>query len=1473
VNTIESAFVLIDRATGPIRGIRRELKGLTRDATEAGVAMDAIGGPRNQRRLDETSRSMRVMGEDTRRTRGELQRADNDMRRVESSATGLSRRTRELGVNWSFLGKVLGFLKFPAIIAGVGGLMQAIGGLTAGVVGLIPELARAGGAGAALIPVYAGIGLTMGVVKLATSDLSQALHGNQQALKRLTPEGRAFLQTLRGFKPTLDAIKGTAQRNLFPGLTAGLRDLKREAPAIRQIVGMGARNTGNLAGFFGNQLRQRDVMPNLIRLAGVGDRAITHLGHAGFYLADALAHVGVAAGPLTDWLGRSIEGWTKQADQQARVAEETGRLDTWFIRVRHSISLLWDTGQHVFHGLVGFMHAASGESQSLWTSVDHVAARFDKWANSMQGQGSIAAWFERERPALSATVHLFGQLALAIGSLSSGSQGGTMLDSIGHALPALVSGIKEITTMFGPPVIDALGNVIQLLADATGATGPLTLFVKAIGTVAGLMDHLVRATGGFGRVLATALAFGLLVRKARAIEGIANAWQKVQIWAGRATAAEEEQAGVNALNNRATAIGGMARQERRYAGAARDAAVATETQAAMGGGLPFMPLRRGRRPNDTRVSPYLGEVIGGGGPTATAEGALLGAGGASLWSRFRGRLGGARTGVSNFFRGTPMYETNPEDPFGRGMSTGRGPRFGGLRAGARAVPGGIASAARFVMPLMLMSGLLQAAGGNPGLSGVGGAGEAFLSGATFGAIPENPAPGSGAARAQRHLGNFADPTNLRTLNMRIGAVNRAAGGLEGATQAQGGTLGQPHWKIAADVFGGRTAGEARSNAEALKVYNNELARLRRLRTQITTTRQQTRAQSIFSDFTHAFDIRAAAKGPEKALAQMKGNMLDQLKTLPPAGRAVFRRGVESWGLELVAAHPELRGKVNDLNRGMIRQLRRLGPQGRKGVAQNMLDWATEQARQNPKLWGVVHDLQKDIRNDFSTTGDRVKIVNGRILTGSQDDWTRIRKAISSQTEQAKEEVTTDFTAIQQQAIGSLQAMGFSGAEARKLVANTEKGGGTGIAARAAVASGGRNDTATARGLGANPQAAKNARRARGGRLHGFGFSDNVLLPDGGRGAPGELIVNRHTERDVDRDLALAGRPRLSRRVAHEGRRHFDPPPRDDGDDILPDRDLPLRHLGLRRRARGGRVLARWRASILGTSDVGDVGGGGGGGRGGSGSFPAMVAKAREIESHHYPYLWGGGHNANFSPPYDCSGAVSAVLHAGGALGSPLTSGNFMSFGDPGKGDVTLFANAGHVFMALGGKGFGTSNSNPGGGAGWLPYNSRPGFVVRHVPVRGGGALGDRRRGAGTLGNVHLHGPQSRLGGVPGALSTRAGAIYAKGLQQKLNHQLGQMGGFAGVPGGGGAADGEHAAWPPDDARRWMGREPVAGAARALAARVRMESERTEPVERRAGIPQALGHGDVFIGDDPRADRVGPALHQGPLRLARGRVGP
>ena len=117
---------------------------------------------------------------------------------------------------------------------------------------------------------------------------------------------------------------------------------------------------------------------------------------------------------------------------------------------------------------------------------------------------------------------------------------------------------------------------------------------------------------------------------------------------------------------------------------------------------------------------------------------------------------------------------------------------------------------------------------------------------------------------------------------------------------------------------------------------------------------------------------------------------------------------------------------------------------------------------------------------------------------------------------------------------------------------------------------------------------------------------------------------------------------------------------------------------------------------------------------------AAIAAGNSIR--HLPYRWGGGHRNFYDSGYDCSGAVSYLLHAAGMLASPLTSGGLASsWGAPGKGRwITVFANAGHTYMKVAGLRFDTSSAGDrmrqGKGPRWRKSKRKPaGYAIKYYP--------------------------------------------------------------------------------------------------------------------------------------------------------------
>jgi peptidoglycan hydrolase CwlO-like protein len=118
--------------------------------------------------------------------------------------------------------------------------------------------------------------------------------------------------------------------------------------------------------------------------------------------------------------------------------------------------------------------------------------------------------------------------------------------------------------------------------------------------------------------------------------------------------------------------------------------------------------------------------------------------------------------------------------------------------------------------------------------------------------------------------------------------------------------------------------------------------------------------------------------------------------------------------------------------------------------------------------------------------------------------------------------------------------------------------------------------------------------------------------------------------------------------------------------------------------------------------------------GAPGAVAQVIAAGNAIAS--LPYLWGGGHGSFRANGYDCSGSVSYALAAAGLVSSPMTSGTFESWGAPGPGRwITVYANAGHVWMQVAGWRFDTVALAYGGTRWSQGGGEYAGFVARHPP--------------------------------------------------------------------------------------------------------------------------------------------------------------
>lgn len=1066
--TVEGAFVLIDRASSTLDKIRQRADRTDRAVENLGDRLDKIGGNAQLRRMELAEREIANVGRSSQVAEQRVTRMGNAAQRVDRQVGGLGARIRELGATLMGLRAIMKPALFAAIGVAVGSLTQGISALTAGIVALGPKIVDLTGALGALPATIVGVGLAVATTKLAFKDLGEAMGGNREALRRLTPEARQFVDTLKSFRPVIRDLRRAAQGGLFPGLDAALQNLRRGAPMMERLLARMGRTLGRGAAGLAGRLTTAPMLRDLEALGNQGSTIVGRMIRGFGNLAEAIVDVARAAEPFTDWLSETVLGWTRYAREAAAAGRENGRLAVFFTRSRDALETFGRIAGNLWTTLRNIGRAARPLGEDLYDGLERASARWAAWSRSMQGQNRLARWFTEARAPLFAFFGLIADLGVAIATIDMTGLTGTM-NALRDVVPDLKRGLEALAG-FGPTLVAGLGQAVRLIANVTEAGGPLAMLFTALTNILGVVNDLIEQIPIFGSLLTAGVVLAGLARLRAGIAGLASSWGGVAAAATGAAAAQQAAAtGASGAAAAAAAGSGAA------AGGAAVAAGAAGAGRGAGGGVGGFRQRFNETAAARRSATLTAAGGGGMSPAAMAERTAARATLAGP-SALGAALGGTALGAAYTAR--------------RGAGAGRtGAAAGVAGRGAGRAAGRVGMAAlRFLPGMALLGGLLGAAQGTGG-RGAGGLAQNTLSGITMGLFPSTASQDAGIAEQEQAGAGREQAAIVRGL----GAADRVGG-------VRGQERGVEILRQEIELRKGATGAQAELRAQLEAELQVRRQTLRATRAQARAMRDATdirRADRFTASIKEAFNIRARRFGTETAMKQMTGRMMANM-------------------------------------RGM-------GREGRLAVARNTLSWAREQARQNPKLVGEVERLEARIKRSFGRQGEHVVIVNGRIFRNSQTAWKSISTTMIGEAERARLQTGQAFDQVYAKAIGALQDMGFSRAQARGLIKGSQSGNaGTRATANERAASGPLEGRAAEMYRGHDYSRGRQAHGGRvyagGGRLGGFGLQDKVQIAPGNVAAPGELVANRHTEKRVDGMLRMFGTS-LGREVGTETKPH------------------------------------------------------------------------------------------------------------------------------------------------------------------------------------------------------------------------------------------------------------------------------------------------------------------------------------------------
>ena len=545
--TLTGTFKIIDQASGDLKKMAANAALADAAFEKLGARMDVVGSRQKAQGIERTARATRGLGQETERVASRMDRYDRSVRRADRSTGGFGGRVLMVvrGLK-DFGGELLKIARPGGMIVGFGtaiGLVgQAVGALAGGIVALGPRLVDLTGLLAPAVAGAAGLATSMLTLRSAFKQLGTAMAGGEagmKAFREMGKAGQAVVGDLKAMKPLMVELKRAASGGIFAGLHQSLLDVRRVLPSLEPMLrrysamlgGELARGTARLTapGFMG------DIRNIMGQGRGVSRDAIRGI----LNLVSALRHVAVAARPFTEWLSRTVLGWTQFADRAARAGRESGRLAAFFERTKESAEGL------------GPLHQGPLDHAPQHRARRPPARRGAVPGDAEDGPRLGADHVDPAEPTeADPRLQRYGRRPEGDGEPGGGARGGDLPygrrrragadgdRAPGHGRHPLEKLLTYFADTFGPPMARALVDLTKLLENLGGSAGPLVTILNVVDGIFRGLNAIVELIGPFKGFVATLLGGLLTARLLQKIGLITIAWRGVTVAATQAAGAQ-----------------------------------------------------------------------------------------------------------------------------------------------------------------------------------------------------------------------------------------------------------------------------------------------------------------------------------------------------------------------------------------------------------------------------------------------------------------------------------------------------------------------------------------------------------------------------------------------------------------------------------------------------------------------------------------------------------------------------------------------------------------------------------------------------------------------------------------------------------------------------------------------------------------------------------------------------------------------
>ncbi|MFD6294514.1 hypothetical protein ACFWFU_06885 [Streptomyces sp. NPDC060235] len=387
------------------------------------------------------------------------------------------------------LGRLTGSVRgLAGVGTAVGGIAAKLGAAVPAAASVVTTLANIAPAAGVAVTGLAAVQLASGAVKLAMVGVGDAIgaaldpskaEDYAEALKKLSPEARAFAEEIHDAQPALHALQQDVQDRVFKGLADQLeRTGKSVLPVLRTNLLSSASALNNMA--TGGLMAAKYLADNgtLGRALGSASKGLTNLSGIPAIVVNSLGQIAAAAGPsfesLTDGAARAA---TKIGDKLSG-AFESGAMQK---AIEHAIDLIGQlatVGGNVVEIIGNVFNAIPAGGGGLVGVLEDVSSALASITSTPAVQSGLSAIFQTMSVLGASVAPLLAQALSAIAPIFT---------ELGPPVQLLIQALQVGLT----PVIDALGPVLGSAASAVGAL--VEAFVPLLPVIGQLIADLLPA--------------------------------------------------------------------------------------------------------------------------------------------------------------------------------------------------------------------------------------------------------------------------------------------------------------------------------------------------------------------------------------------------------------------------------------------------------------------------------------------------------------------------------------------------------------------------------------------------------------------------------------------------------------------------------------------------------------------------------------------------------------------------------------------------------------------------------------------------------------------------------------------------------------------------------------------------------------------------------------------------------------------